>query len=147
MSATPKGQAATWTRTSKTTWDVEFKGYQFEGVKQDGIWNLYLVADEPVIAIESGEKTLRQFWNVATEYFKTSQPLALAAIALHDENALAQVTEDEAPEAPEAPVATDECPKCHKSGDEKCVTGSGKKVKENGGYHTARLELREALGL
>ena len=72
MSATPKGQAATWTRTGKNTWDVEFKGYQFEGVKQDGVWNLYLIADEPVIAVESGEKTLRQFWTVATDRLMVS---------------------------------------------------------------------------
>lgn len=147
---TPKGQAAKWTRANKTTWNVDFKGYQFEGVKQDGTWTLFLLADEPVPAVESSEKTLRGFWNEVTEYFKTNQALVLAAIAFHDKDALETVTgetaEDE-PETSEPAATTDECPKCHKSGDEKCVTGSGKKVKENGGYHAVRVELREALGL
>jgi hypothetical protein len=160
-----KIRAAVWTRTDKTSWNVEYNGYSFAGVKTDGTWSLIVwneIADDWADAYVTAETALRPFWNAVTAWLPTSDyvtpnPLegysvteaAVESItAEHEADAAIQLAEAEGvrvvDEAASAAVHTmieswtDTCPKCGMFGDDKCVTKSGKPVKENGGYHAVR---------
>ena len=161
--APAKVKAAVWTRTDKTSWDVTYNGYSFAGVKIDGTWSLIVwneIADDWADALVTKETALRPFWNAVTawlpgtDYAAVYNPLkdyvaeAVASItAEHEADAAIQLAEAEGTPTDEEFEAgvqqhladmLEECPKCHMTGDDKCVTKSGKAVKENGGYHTAR---------
>lgn len=130
-----KPKAATWTRADKTTWDVKFNGYSFTARKIDGTWNLFVwneMADDWSDVEVEAQSALRPFWNAVTAFFQTSEDYQVAnpleGYVVEDNN-----TPDVEPADP-----ADLCPKCGKFGDEKCVTSSGKAVKENGGYHAVR---------
>jgi hypothetical protein len=153
-----KIRAAVWTRTDKTSWNVEYNGYSFAGIKTDGTWSLIVwneIADDWADALDTEETALRPFWNAVTAWLPTSDyvvpnPLkgysvasdaeveaAVASItAEHEADAAIQLAEAEGTAAADVPA--DQCPKCLQAGDNKCITKSGNTVKENGGYHAVR---------
>jgi hypothetical protein len=160
-----KIRAAVWTRTDKTSWNVEYNGYSFAGVKTDGTWSLIVwneIADDWADALDTEETALRPFWNAVTAWLPTSDyvvpnPLkgysvasdaeveaAVASItAEHAADAAIQLAEAEGSDAAATAVldeidADNVCPKCGMTGTAKCVTKSGNTVKENGGYHAVR---------
>ncbi len=144
-----KIRAAVWTRTDKTSWNVEYNGYSFAGIKTDGTWSLIVwneIADDWADALDTDETALRPFWNAVTAWLPTSDyvtPNPLKGYSVTDaevDEAVASINAEHAADAAIqlAEAEGDECPKCHMSGDSKCVTKSGKTVKENGGYHAVR---------
>jgi hypothetical protein len=164
-----KIRAAVWTRTDKTSWNVEYNGYSFAGIKTAGTWSLIVwneIADDWADAYVTEETALRAFWNAVTAWLPRSDyvtPNPLKGYVVPAETELEQpadpawgdqgddsehvdaavasiIAEREADAAIQLAEAegTDECPKCHQSGAAKCVTKSGKAVKENGGYHAVR---------
>ena len=161
-----KIRAASWTRATKVTWDIEYNGYTMSARKINSQWNLFVWnemsedwADVNYAGEDHTESALRPFWNAVTAFLPTSEfatpnPLrgytvatdeeitaAVASInAEHEADAAIQLAEAEG--AVTAVLdeidADNECPKCHVTGTAKCVTKSGKVVKENGGRHAVR---------
>lgn len=122
-----KPRAAVWTHASATTWDVLYDGNAYVARKVDGFWDLFVWdantqdwADTDITAKLGRTARQHQFWKDVTLFFKDG-----------DER---EVFDRLAARA----MAQDACPKCGASGDEKCQTKTGKKVKENGGFHTVR---------
>lgn len=134
---TPRGRTARWENTARNEHTITWLGeHTFVARKEaSGYWNLYYQVSEGDlrVALMDFATGIRDAWNQVTDWFKTDEPEQFMAAAATSQGA--------------APANADACEKCGKSGDEKCVTGSGKKVKENGGYHTVRAELRQSLGL
>lgn len=122
-----KPRAATWTHASDTTWDVKYDGHDYVARKVDGYWELYIWdvrtddwADTNISSLLGRTSRQHQFWKDVTLFFKEGDEQAVL-------DRLVAETEPR-----------DACPTCGVTGDAKCTTKSGKKVKENGGRHAVR---------
>lgn len=167
--ALPEGvkapKASKWTHTSSLTWDATYNGYSLAARKVEGQWNVFLwneIADDWDTVLIFPKAGIRGFWKntcvwLAENLAQVTNPLkgyvppaedaddsdvaaAVASIvAEHAADAAIQLAEAEGVNTA-VNAHDDTCPKCGMFGDDKCVTKSGKAVKENGGYHAARLE-------
>ena len=140
--ALPEGvkapKASKWTHTSSLTWDATYNGYSLAARKVEGQWNVFLwneMADDWETVLIFPKAGIRGFWKNTCVWL--AENLAQVTNPLNGYVPPAEDADDSDVAAAVASI-TDTCPKCGMFGDDKCVTKSGKAVKENGGYHAVR---------